>query len=243
MEFDFDETNNDQKLDHLKKALLKLADDHTVQGTFPEIARSADLLREHEPTADDDDKEIDFLNLYCAVHGAGSKYSPLERDHLDQKKGYFNHPGGISPLLKAEPFIRPDSIVADLGAGNGLQGLLFQYLYPHKRTIQIELSADMIRIGRQFQEILDIPTQKVAWINDDIMNISLDDIDFLYLYRPSRPMEKGITLYHNISKKLHARKTPLTIFSIADCLRDYLNGSYSVFYSDGHLTCFESQAH
>ncbi len=242
MEFDFDDSNDEKKTDLLRQALLRLADDTDLSREFPEITRSAKILRECGNGVENGDEEIAFLNLYCAIHGAGSNYSLAERDQLDEKKGYFNHPGGISPLLKAESYILSDSIIADLGAGNGLQGLLFQYLYPHQRTFQIELSAEMIRIGRQFQKVLDIPDEKVEWINDDIINISLETLDFLYLYRPSKPMKNGVSLYQNISKKLHDRSKPLIIFSIADCLKDYLDSRYSVFYSDGHLTCFKREA-
>lgn len=242
MEFDFDESNDSSKTGILKHAFYKLADDRDLCRNFPEISRTADELRTSDRSSNEDEAEIAFLNLYCAIHGAGANYSLSERDRLDKKKGYFNHPGGISPLLKAESYIGPDSVIADLGAGNGLQGLLFQVLYPHRCTLQIELSAEMIEIGQQFQEILGIPDQKMEWINDDIMNISLDSIDFLYLYRPSKPMQNGVTLYHNIAKKLHGRSRRLTIFSIADCLKEYLNSGYRQFYSDGHLTCFETKA-
>lgn len=241
MDFDFDESRDAQKTASLKEAFFKLADDPDLTRRFPEIARAADPLRAFKTSNPQEDEEIAFLNLYCAVHGAGSSYSEAERNTLDGKKGYFNHPGGISPLLKAEAYIHTDSIVADLGAGNGLQGLLFQYLYPHQRTLQIELSAEMIEIGQQFQSILGIPEEQVEWINDDIMNVSLETMDFLYLYRPSRPMEKGVELYNNISRKLHERSRPLTIFSIADCLKDYLDTRYTLFYSDGHLTCFDNR--
>lgn len=242
MEYDFDEKNNENNIIRIKKALLKLAENAELQYLFPDIVSNADELKRVEKTSDEDSQETAFLNLYCAIHCAGSKYSSNERHQLDEKRGYFNHPGGISPLLKAESFIRPDSIVADLGAGNGLQGLLFQYLYPHRLTIQIELSAEMVQIGQQYQEVLGIPIEKVQWINDDIMNVPLDSIDFLYLYRPSKPMENGIQLYQSISKKLLAGKKTLTIFSIADCLKEYLDKSFLLFYSDGHLTCFEKRA-
>ena len=241
MEFDFKETNTEAKTRRIKEAFYKLAEDVDLGRSYPEIVRCADELKKLESTSDEDSQEIAFLNLYCAIHGAGSQYSSNERLQLDEKKGYFNHPGGISPLMKAELSIQPESVAADLGAGNGLQGLLFQYLYPHRLTIQIELSAEMIRIGQQFQDILGIPSDKVEWINNDIIHIPLDAMDFLYLYRPSKPMENGVQLYQTISRKLQARKRALTIFSIADCLKDYLDSQFSVFYSDGHLTCFEKQ--
>lgn len=106
--------------------------------------------------------------------------------------------------------------------------------------MQIELSAEMIEIGQLFQKVLEIPDDRVEWINDDILNISLETMDFLYLYRPSKPMQNGIALYRDISAKLHRRSRALTIFSIADCLKDFLDDRFAMFYTDGHLTCFHS---
>ncbi len=237
----FDDVETDQKMRLLGEAFLKISADARVQAEVSGIRQYGERYREISLAGDEDESELAFLNLYCELHRAGSEYSDLERELLDGKRGYFNHPGGISPLVKAESFISKDSIVADLGAGNGLQGLLFQYLYPHRITLQIELSIEMVRIGRIFQQALAIPEEKVVWINDDIMNIGLDDIDFLYLYRPSKPIKEGKELYRTLSRKLCSRKKSLVIFSIADCLKDYLDSGYSSFYTDGHLTCFEKR--
>ncbi|MCP4753540.1 MAG: class I SAM-dependent methyltransferase [Proteobacteria bacterium] len=239
MKYIFNNDNNEAKIQKIQQAFFTLASDHRILAEFPEIEKFAEKLRTTSLENDSDETELAFLNLYCELHRTGGCYSQSERQLLDGKKGYFNHPGGISPLVKAESFIETDSVVADLGAGNGLQGLLFQYLYPHRTTLQIELSSEMIRIGQMYQEVLEIPEEKVVWINDDIMNISLDEIDFMYLYRPSKPIKNGIQLYDAISRKLRSRKRSLVIFSIADCLRDFLDSSFSLFYTDGHLTCFE----
>lgn len=241
MDYTFDETHTESKIELIRKAFFRLSESPEVLSEFPNLGQFSDPLKASLNSKIEDDIEISFLNLYCELHRAGSTYSADERQILDDKKGYFNHPGGISPLLKAESFIKPDSIVADLGAGNGLQGLMFQCLYPHQKTIQIELSAEMIRLGKIFQKVLKIPETSIRWIQDDILNVSLDEIDFLYLYRPSKPIKSGIKLYEKISLDLNSRQRPLTIFSIADCLKDYLNTDYRIFYSDGHLTCFQKQ--
>jgi len=235
------DTLSDHKLTLLGEALLMLAGNPSVVAEAPELEQYAEKYRISMKENDADETEIAFLNLYCALHRVGDAYTQSERQILDKKKGYFNHPGGISPLVKAEKFIKPDSIVVDLGAGNGLQGLLFQYLYPHKETRLVELSAEMIRIGRMFQQVFAFGNDRIKWVHDDILNISLIETDFVYLYRPSKPSDDGYQLYHAISDKLASRKGTLTIFSIADCLKDFLDSSFSIFYSDGHLTCFEKK--
>ncbi len=235
----FDDPKTRQSIQLIEQAFLKIASDASVLAEFPDFKQSAETFIDKKEKIYDEDAEIAFLDLYCTIHRAGSTYSESERELLDGKKGYFNHPGGISPLIKAASYISNNAIVADLGAGNGLQGLLFQYLYPHQYTMQIELSAEMIRIGKIYQQALGIPEDRVKWINDDIMNVDLNDIDFLYLYRPSKPIKNGVQLYEVLVKKLQKREKPLVIFSIADCLRDFLDSSYKVFYHDGHLTCFK----
>jgi hypothetical protein len=178
-----------------------------------------------------------LMNLYTKLHGAGSKYSSPERKLLDARNGYSCYAGGLSPIIKAEKFISSGSVVADLGAGNGLQGLLFQYLYPHRKTLQIELSSEMIRIGKILQQALGINNNCIEWINDDIIDVSLKDVDFVYIYRPSSPVSSGRKIYEAIANKLNDMNKPLVIFSIADCLAEFLNKNFSVFYTDGHLTC------
>lgn len=238
METIFDDPSTKESLLKIEEAFLKIVSDKTVLREFPELEEPAADYEKHRQSGYNDETELSFLNLYCQIHRTGSVYSESERRQLDGKHGYFNHPGGISPLLKSRPYITNTSVVADLGAGNGLQGLLFQYLYPHKQTELIELSAEMIRIGKLFQQALQIPEQSINWVNDNILNVSLDHIDFLYLYRPSKPIKNGVKLYHNLQKKLNNREKSITIFSIADCLKDYLANSYKEFYNDGHLTCF-----
>jgi hypothetical protein len=238
METIFDDPETREILSKIEAAFLGIASDRNVQAEFPSLQQSADEFQGISRKGYNDAAETAFLNLYCDIHRAGSGYTETERETLNNKHGYFNHPGGISPLLKAEPYLEQQHISADLGAGNGLQGLLFQYLYPHEKTIQIELSSELIRIGKLFQKALMIPENKIQWINDDILNIDLSDVDFLYLYRPSKPIKSGLTLYENLRIKLNKHSKPLTIFSIADCLKDYLNSDYKEFYNDGHLTCF-----
>jgi hypothetical protein len=160
---------------------------------------------------------------------------------MDEAGGYWAHAGGLSPILKAAPWIGPDTVSADLGAGNGLQGLLFQYLYPHKRIVQIEISSRMVEIGKRLQAWLGIPNERVEWIVGDVCEQSLDGMDFIYLYRPVRPStERGKAFYENLAERLERSRRQVVIFSIADCLEEFLSPRFEVFYNDGHLTCFRS---
>lgn len=230
--------SSEKQINIITQSLLKLASDKDVQAKLPDIKEYVDNLMNEKEKGDIDSQEYALLCLYACLHRAGNKYSPSEIELFRKRNAYSCHPGGLSPLILAEQFINSESVVADLGAGNGLQGLLFQCLYPHRKTLQIELSSELIRVGRIFQKILGISDDRIEWIHDDIVNVSLEDVDFIYLYRPVRPLEGGREVYHIISKKLSAINKPLIIFSVADCLAEFLDERFSIFYSDGHLTCF-----
>jgi hypothetical protein len=166
----------------IERALIDLASDSAVQNELPDIIK---------------------------LHTAGSGYTSSERELLKEKSGISCLPGGISPLIMARPFIRPDTTVADLGAGNGLQGLLLQRIIPHKKTMQIEISAEMVRIGRIYQRALGIGEDRMEWINGDMADVSLEPVDFIYIYRPAKPYEGGNELYRAIARKLNALRKPI----------------------------------
>ena len=166
-------------------------------------------------------------------------YSDDERSRMDAAGGYWNHAGGLSPILKAEPWISPDTVSADFGAGNGLQGLLLQVLYPHAKIVQIEISARMAGIGERLREWLGVPPDRVEWIVGDVLDVPATGYDFIYLYRPVRPEGPGRDFYTRFAREVESEDRPPIIFSIADCLRDFITDRYEVFYRDGHLTCFK----
>ncbi|MGD9202631.1 MAG: hypothetical protein PVI26_13800 [Chitinispirillia bacterium] len=208
------------------------------------IHSSYKLLKEkYEIAVLNKDSEIieeSFLQLYCAIHGNEAPYTSRERILINKTGGYWCHAGGISPIVKAYPWISKNTVSADFGAGNGIQGLLLQWLYPHKKTVQIEISSKMIESGKELQKWLSIPESKIQWISDDIMNHSPKKYDFIYLYRPLKPEALGIQFYSNFASDLSNSDKKVTIFSIADCLEDFLPPEFSKFYSDGHLTCFKN---
>jgi len=221
------------------QSLLKLALNDVVQKELPDIDKYAKNFMTEREKGDLTSQEYALLYLYANLHSAGTKYSPSEYELFKKRNAYSCHPGGLSPLILAEHFISPGSVSADLGAGNGLQGLLLQCLYPHRKTLQIEISTELIRVGRIFQKILGISDDRIEWVHDDIINVSLEAVDFIYLYRPIRPLEGGKEVYHIIANKLSAINKSFVVFSVADCLAEFLDKRFSIFYSDGHLTCYE----
>ncbi len=234
----FEDTSRKKQTSIIINSLLKIATNDAVEAELPEIDHYAENLKSALEKERIPAIESALLNLYIRLHSAGSAYSPHEREILTKRKGYLCYPGGLSPLIKAVQFIGPDSIVADLGAGNGLQGLLLQCICPHRKTIQIEISSEMIRVGRIFQKALGIGADRVEWIHDDIVNASIEAADFIYIYLPAKPLDGGKEVYKAIAHKLSTTKRPLVVFSVADCFAKFIDGQFSISYTDGHLTCF-----
>jgi hypothetical protein len=211
------------------------------EGFFPDQGRLRERFLAEVRTGTWDLVEEALLELYCHLHMHEAPYTPEERRRVDATGGYWCHAGGLSPLLKAAPWILPHTVSADFGAGNGLQALLLQKLYPHARTVQIEISSRMLDAGRRLQEWLGIEPERVEWIHDDVCNASPRGMDFIYLYRPVRPEGEGRRFYERFAAELDATGGEIVIFSIADCLRDFLPPAFRVFFRDGHLTCFRRE--
>jgi len=133
-------------------------------------------------------------------------------------------------------------VSCDYGAGNGLQGLLLQKLHPHARTVQVEISSRMVDSGRALQRWLGIPSERVSWKVADVRDVPPTGMDFIYLYRPVKPVGVGESFYTGLAEQLARTADRVVIFSIADCLKDYLPADFEIFYDDGHLTCFRRGA-
>ncbi len=235
---------SEEERDRLARLMLLLAElppPPDPDGDFPAYGELKQKFLSCAEGNDGEALEESFLTLYTHLHMHEARYTPEERRQMDEAGGYWAHAGGLSPILKAGPWIRPDTVSADLGAGNGLQGLLFQFLYPHRKSIQIEISSRMVEIGKRLQFWLGITAEKVEWVVGDVCDQSLDGIDFIYLYRPVRPTtEKGRIFYQDLAEQLERSLGEVVIFSIADCLKDFLSPRFKIFYTDGHLTCFKS---
>jgi hypothetical protein len=227
------------RLARLIGLFLELSGPPDADSSFPDFERFRDVLAAAVDGGNSDEIEERFLELYAHLHMNQAPYSVDERSRMDAAGGYWNHAGGLSPILKAGPWISPDTVSADFGAGNGLQGLLLQLLYPHRKTVQIEISARMAEIGDRLREWLGVPSNRVEWITDDVLKVTAAGYDFIYLYRPVRPEGPGRDFYSRFAQEVESEERPPVIFSIADCLRDFLSDRYEVFYGDGHLTCFK----
>ena len=226
----------------LLRLMLLLADVPTPPDAARSFPRYDEFKQDFLSCAEGEDGdalEEAFLNLYAHLHMHEARYTPDERQRMDDAGGYWAHAGGLSPILKAEPWIGPDTVSADLGAGNGLQGLLLQYLYPHRKTIQVEISSGMVELGKKLQAWLGVPADRVEWRVGDVCDQTFSGIDFIYLYRPVRPStDRGRDFYGKLAHTLSESRTEVVVFSIADCLKDFLPPSFEMFYTDGHLTCF-----
>ncbi len=207
-------------------------------GLFPRYRELRHALLDACRGGDGELLEERFLELYAHLHMHEAPYTRAERQRVDATGGYWAHAGGLSPILRAADWIRPATDSVDLGAGNGLQGLLMQRLYPHRRLCQIEISGAMVEIGRRLQDWLSIPEERVEWRVADVTATPLGGWDFVYLYRPVRPDGPGRSFYERLVRALSAERREVVIFSIADCLREFLPPVFERIDSDGHLTWY-----
>ena len=212
-----------------------------VDDVVPSFLKFHRELQAAQETGDEDRIETALARLYCVVHGSGGAYAEAERAAFDKLGGYWCHAGGLEPLHVAAPYFTPETRFVDYGAGNGLQGLLFQYLYPHRLTTLVELGGPMIEQGRRLQALLGIPSERVEWVHANIMDLPPRRFDVIYLYRPVRPEGEGRAFYEMFAREVARVARPVTIVSVADCLRDFLPPAFRVLHGDGQITCFSNQ--
>lgn len=225
-------------LARLVERICSLPDPPDPFGLWPRYGALKEKLLSAAAEGRGDAVEGAFLELYIHLHGYRVPATEAERRVVEETRGYLNHPGGLSPLLKALPFVHGPTVFADFGAGNGLQGLLLQVIRPHRKTIQVEISGRLVEAGRVLQAWLGIEVERVAWIHGDVRAVLPRGMDFVYLYRPVRPEGTGLEFYRTFAARLMEPEGPEFVFSVADCLRPLLSTAFRVFYYDGHLTCF-----
>lgn len=212
-----------------------------IDSVVPSYLKFHRELRAARETRDEDRIEIALARLYCVVHGSGGAYAAAERLVFDKLGGYWCHAGGLEPLHLAEPFFTPETRFVDYGAGNGFQGLLFQHLYPHRLTTLVELGGPMIDQGRRLQALVGIPEERLRWVHANIMDVPPSGFDVVYLYRPVRPEGEGRAFYAMFAREVAKVDHPVTIVSVADCLRDFLPPAFRVIHGDGQVTCFTNR--
>jgi hypothetical protein len=222
----------------LMDLLVSLPPPPDADRLFPRYSSLLDAFVTAGRGTDGDELEERFLELYAHLHMHEAPYTTTERKRVDASGGYWSHAGGLSPILKAGSWIRPETVSVDLGAGNGLQCLLMQAMYPHRGSCQIEISSAMVEIGQSLQGWLEIPEERVEWRTDDVLDTELGGWSFVYLYRPVRPEGAGTAFYRRLSSVLAREPGEVVIFSIADCLGSFLPEVFDRFYTDGQLTCY-----
>lgn len=211
-----------------------------IDELIPSFTRFHRELEAARAGGDADAIETALARLYCVAHGSGGAYSAEERHAFDALGGYWCHAGGLEPLHLIAPFVGPETRLVDYGAGNGFQGLLIQHLYPHRLTTLVELGGPMIEQGRRLQALLGIPPGRVAWVHANIMDVPPADFDVVYLYRPVRPEGPGRAFYEMLARGLAGARHPVTVVSVADCLRPLLPPAFRVLHDDGQVTVLSS---
>ena len=234
--------SNASNIARIAQTLLGIAAMPDLRAILPDAGRQVSEIDDAIAASDPERLEAATLRLYARIHELGEAYSADERSRLRGSVGYICYAGGLSPVLRAGPFIRSGTTSIDLGAGNGLQGLLLQLLYPHRRTIQVELSGSLIDVGRRLQALMNIDPERVEWRRQDIAEAAVHEADFVYLYRPARPVDAGRKVYEAIAGQLNTHVPGVVVFSVADCLGPFLSEEFRVFFTDGHLTCFRKAA-
>lgn len=220
----------------IEEALIRLASAPCVNALTPHTSQWLEAL--NRAPASSSGREEAAIELYLRLHGAGTSYEDREAGRMRQVRGIGNLPGGLTPILMACELVGPDTVMADLGAGCGLQGLLLQYLAPHALTIQVELSAAMIEAGRVMSRTLGIADEKLRWVHGDIATAPFEaEADLVYLYRPIKPYGEGRQLYRDIARRIDGSSRVRHIISMADCLGPHLK-TFDTLYQNEYLTIF-----
>ena len=235
-----------KEIEHqLKKGVYTLKAALVVEKTLLTLARKANIieathwanhLEEARSQNDTEEREYALLELYRTLHTAGSGYSQEEKKILEEQKGLHGLSGGLTPLFMAATLLTPATRMVDLGAGNGLQGLILQMLVPHCHTLQVELSQSHIAMGRRYQSILGLSENKMSWHQGDLFEAPLGKVTFLYLYRPVRPSETTRPLYARLAHAIEDMVPPPMVMSVADCLTPHFKNPQVPLYQSEFIT-------
>jgi hypothetical protein len=229
---------NEKMILEFENVLIKIASFGAVYNICPDSVLLKNQLLYAKKNNDTDKRESLLIELYLALHKAGAGYSRSENKVLENKKGLKWLPGGLMPLVFASFIIKPGDVFIDLGCGNGLQGILLKMVAPHKKTRQIELSKKYLETGNIFVEALGLDKPGFSFENNDIGAVDVSDADFIYMYRPARPMGEGKLFYENLAEKFSRIKKNFYLLSVADCFEPFIKSKYIKIYSNDFLSIF-----
>jgi len=227
----------------IETSLLRLSSAPEVAGLVPKAPLLADRLRDCARHAGLDERELALSSLYLTLHSAGAQYMPEEDEILARAHGIPKQPGGMTPILLSAPFVKPESTVVELGAGNGLQGLLLQSLARHAQTVMVEISGSLIETGRVLQRAMGLKDESVRWHHADLLEADLPALvggppDLLYMYRPVKPAGRGRRLYERIAEWIQEWPGGQAIMSVADCMSPFLGPGVKKLYEDEYLSVY-----
>jgi hypothetical protein len=94
----------------------------------------------------------------------------------------------------------------------------------------------MVAQGRRLQPLLGIPEERINWLHASIMDMPPREFDVIYLYRPVRPEGPGRAFYEMLAAGLARAPRPVTVVSVADCLRQFLPPTFRALHDDGQVT-------
>lgn len=82
----------------------------------------------------------------------------------------------------------------------------------------------------------------MAWAVTDITDVTVREVDLVYLYRPVRPDRPlGDRFYRRLVADLVASDRPVTVLSVADPLDELLPPAVTRVSDDGHLAIFRHE--
>ncbi|MGM0418988.1 MAG: hypothetical protein ACQEQS_09715 [Thermodesulfobacteriota bacterium] len=229
---------NENMILEFENVLIKIASFRPVHQISPESALLKNQLLYARKNNETDKRESLLIELYLALHRSGAGYSRSEDKVLENKKGLKWLPGGLMPLVFASFIIKPEDVFIDLGCGNGLQGTLLKAVAPHRKTRQVELSKKYLETGKIFVEALGLDQSGFSFENNDIGAADISDADFIYMYRPARPMGEGKLFYENLAEKFLSIKKNFYLLSVADCFEPFIRSKYIKIYSNDFLSIF-----
>lgn len=204
----------------IEQALLELSADARISAMSPDVALAREAYMEARGcrSAPVIERDCALLELYLCLHRLGTRYEEHEAQQLRAQSGCANQPSGLWPLMVASRLMTERACFADLGCGNGLQGLLLQRLQPHRLTIQVELASSLVQTGKLMQQVFGIAEARVQWHCCDIAHAPVQEANLYYIYRPSKPHGQGHALYQGILQKLCCKESGAVVLSVANCM-------------------------